>query len=108
MLLDFDETNVWNSVAKITLNPRRLVPELDYDNNEVICRMTYNGTAAWANSCGVGVLVCMGCRSKRRVIAGVGRIFSREGPTVDFPGVKKKIFEGGGQKWRNFILTTPN
>ena len=25
---------------------------------------------------------------------------------VDFPGVAKKFFATGGQKWQNFILTT--
>ena len=28
---------------------------------------------------------------------GVGRIFSREGPIVDFPGLAKKISAGGAK-----------
>jgi len=38
---------------------------------------------------------------------GVGRIFSREGPIVDFPRVARKVLQGG-LKWQKFISTTRN
>jgi len=34
-------------------------------------------------------------RRKRSSAMGVGRIFSREGPIVDFPGAAKNISAGG-------------
>jgi len=34
-----------------------------------------------------------------------GRIFSRDGPIVDFPWAIQKYF-AGDQKWQNYIFTT--
>ena len=39
---------------------------------------------------------------------GAGRIFSRQGPKMDFSGVGQKYFCMGGQKWQNDIFTTRN
>ena len=36
---------------------------------------------------------------------GVGGIFFREGPTVDFPGVAKNIYARGGTKVAKFYFT---
>jgi len=39
---------------------------------------------------------------------GVERIYSREGPIVDFPGAARKIFEGLRKKWQDFMFIIRN
>lgn len=38
-------------LSQVRLNPAKIVAELDHENNEVTCQLTYDGRSAWATSC---------------------------------------------------------
>ena len=52
--IDITDLKPGNYSMRVVVNTQRLVPESDYSNNAVFCKLNFNGMAASAYHCEIG------------------------------------------------------